>query len=52
MIGNKRPKADVRQLKFMHHACSGMGENQVTATGPRLSETARDRIRNQLDRSS
>ena len=42
----------VRQLKFMHHACSGMDEKQVTETGPCLSETARDRIRNQLDRSS
>ena len=42
----------VRQLKFMHHACSGMDENQVTATDPRLSETARNRIRNQLDRRS
>ena len=42
----------VRQLKFMHQACSGMDENHVKRSGARLSETARDRIRNQLDRSS
>ncbi len=42
----------VQQLKFMHQAISGMDENHVKGSGPRLSETARDRIRNQLDRSS
>ena len=42
----------VRQLKFMHHACSGMDENHVKGSGARLSEIARDRIRNQLDRRS
>jgi len=41
----------VRQLKFMHHASRAADENQVTAIGPRLSETARDRIRKQLSRS-
>ena len=38
----------VRQLKFMYHATGAADENQVTATGPRLSEDARDRIRNRL----
>jgi len=42
----------VRQLKFMHQVSSGMDENHVKGSGARLSETARDRIRNQLDRSS
>ena len=42
----------VRQLKFMHHASSAEDENHVKGSGVRLSETARDRIRNQLDRSS
>ncbi len=38
----------VRQLKFMYHVIRAADENQVTATGPRLSEDARDRIRNRL----
>ena len=42
----------VQQLKFMHQACSGMDENHVKGFGARLNETARDRIRHQLDRSS
>ena len=42
----------VQQLKFMHQAISGMDENHVKGSGAHLSETARDRIRNQLDRSS
>ena len=42
----------VRQLKFMHLASSGMDEYHVKGTGTRLSESARDRIRNQLGRRS
>ncbi len=39
----------VRQLKFMHRACSGMDEIQGKGSGDRLSEDARDRIRKQLN---
>ena len=39
----------IRQLKFMHQICSGMDENHVKGSGVQLSESARDRIRNQLD---
>ena len=42
----------VRQLKFMHQASSGMDENHVKGSAAQLSESARDRIRNQLDRRS
>ncbi len=42
----------VRQLKFMYQVSSRMDENHVKGSGARLSETARDRIRNQLDRKS
>ena len=39
----------VRQLKFMHQACSGMDQIQGKGSGDRLSEDARDRIRKQLN---
>ncbi len=42
----------VRQLKFMHQASSGMDGNHVKGSGAQLSETARDRILNRLDRKS
>jgi len=43
----------VRQLKFVHQAiCDGIDVNHVKGSGARLSEIARARIRNQLDRRS
>jgi len=39
----------VRQLKFMHQACSGMDEIRGKGLGDQLSEDARDRIRKQLN---
>ncbi len=42
----------VRQLKFMHQASSGMDGNHIKGSGAQLSETARDRILNRLDRNS
>ncbi len=39
----------VRQLKFMHQACSGMDEIRGKGPGDRLSEDARDRICDQLN---
>ncbi len=38
-----------RQLNFMHQASSEMDENHIKVPGAQLSDTARDRIRNQLD---
>ncbi len=38
----------VWQLKFMHHASRTADENHVKGSGARLSEDARDRIRNRL----
>ncbi len=39
----------VRQLKFMHQACSGMDEIRGKESDDRLSEDARERIRKQLN---